>query len=302
MFSYVKSGKAARLVALAALGLLASVSSAAAQSAEELLEANIEAIGGQEAIDSVETLQRKGEVFVDGQFGVMEGTYKRVSIMGEKAYNMRDLGVFVQSMGYDGEAGWKDDAMMGIVDLEGPELEQIRSELVLTPLVGIKAQGETDKLSAGEPAEIDGTTYNVLELAREEGQGPIKFFLDPETNQLAQMQLDQDNPQFGPVTITIKYSDYEEHSGVMLPKMEKITIGDFIMLETTYTETKINEEVDESIFDKPEPPAPPAAPAASTPAEETGTAPAEETDMGGEAEAAPAEEAETSAEGEAAAE
>lgn len=287
MLSTMKSGKAARLVAVAAMGLLASVSTAVAESADELLSANIEALGGQEAIDNVETLQRKGEVFVDGQFGVMEGTYERVSVMGEKAYNMRDLGVFVQSMGFDGEAGWKDDAMMGIVDLEGPELEQIRSELVLTPLVGVKATGETDKLSAGEPAEVDGTTYNVLELAREEGESPIKFFLDPETNLLSRMQLDQDNPQFGPVTITITYSDYAEHNGVMLPTMEKITIGDFIMLETTYTETKINEEVDASIFDKPQPPAPPAAPATAAPAEETESAPAEET------ESAPAEETES---------
>jgi len=276
MLALLKSGKAARLVALAAMGLLASVSTAVAETAEDLLNANIEAIGGQEAIDSVKTLQRKGEVFVDGQFGVMEGTYERVSIMGEKAYNMRDLGVFVQSMGFDGEAGWKDDAMMGIVDLEGAELEQIRSELVLTPLVGVKAQGAVDNLSVGEEADIDGTTHNVLELAREEGEGPIKFYLDPETNLLSQMQLDQDNPQFGPVTITISYSDYADQSGVQLPTMEKITIGDFIMLETTYTETKINEEVDESIFDKPQPPAPPAAPATEAPAAETESAPAEE--------------------------
>lgn len=283
MLSIMKSGKAARLVALGAMGLLASVGTAMAESADELLAANIEALGGQEAIDGVKTIQRTGEVFVDGQFGVMEGSYERASIIGEKAYNMRDLGVFVQSMGFDGEAGWKDDAMMGIVDLEGAELEQIRSELVLTPLVGVKAAGETDKLSAGEPTEVDGTTYNVLELAREEGESPIRFYLDPETNLLSQMQLDQDNPQFGPVTITISYSDYAEHGGVMLPGMDKITIGDFIMIETTYTETKINEEVDESIFDKPQPPAPPAAPATEAPATETESAPAEET------ESAPAE-------------
>lgn len=274
MLSTMKSGKAARLVALAAMGLMASVSTAVAESADELLSANIEATGGQEAIDAVKTLQRTGEVFVDGQFGVMEGTYERVSIMGDKTYNMRDLGVFVQSMGFDGEAGWKDDAMMGIVDLEGQELEQVRADLVLNPLVGVKATGETDKLSVGEPTEVDGTTHNVLELAREEGESPVKFYLDPESNLLSRMQLDQNSPQFGPVTITISYSDYAEHNGVMLPTMEKIEIGDFIMLETTYTETKINEEVDESIFEKPQPPAPPAAPATEAPATETESAPA----------------------------
>jgi hypothetical protein len=274
MLGYLKSGKAGRLVAIATLALLAPVSSAMAEGGEELLQANIEAIGGQEAIDSVKSLQRKGDVFVDGQFGVMEGSYERVSIMGEKAYNMRDLGVFVQAMGYDGENGWKDDAMMGIVDLEGPELQQIQSDLVLSPLVGLTVSDEAE-VSAGDDEEVDGVTYNVLQVARGEGETPIKFYLDPESHHLAGMQLDQDNPQFGPVTIAISYSDYAEHEGVMLPSVEKIKIGDFIMLETTYTETTINGDVDESIFEKPQPPAPPAAPAAAAPAEETETAPAE---------------------------
>lgn len=276
MFSFVKNGKAGRLVALAALALSASVGSAFAQSAEDLLNANIEAMGGQAAIDAVTSIQRTGSVFVDGQFGVMEGSYKRASIIGKKAYNMRDLGVFVQSMGFDGEKGWKDDAMMGIVDLEGAELQQIQADLVLSPLIGIVASGETAKLSVGADADVDGTACKVLELAREEGEGPIRFYLDAATNQLIRMQLDSDNPQFGPVTITVNYGDYADHGGVKIPNTEKVTLGEFIMLETTYTETVINGEIDETIFDKPQPPAPPAAPAGTTPAPaaETEAAPA----------------------------
>lgn len=278
MLSYLKAAKAARIVALAALALLATVGGAAAQTVDEVLDANIAAIGGQAAIDAVKTLQRKGDVFVDGQFGVMEGKYERVSIMGQKAYNMRDLGVFIQSMGFDGEKGWKDDAMMGIVDLEGAELEQIRAELVLSPLVGLKAAGETSKLTLAADEVVDGVNYKVLEMARE-GQAPIKFYVDAATNMLSRMQLDQDNPQFGPVTITVTYADYEDQGGVKMPKTEKVTIGEFIQLETTYTETTINGEVDETIFNKPQPPAPPAAPAtesqaAPAPGMETEAAPA----------------------------
>jgi hypothetical protein len=274
MFSFVKKGMAGRIAALAALAVFSAAGAATAASADELLEANINAIGGEEAIAAVKTIHRKGDVFVDGQFGVMEGTYERVSIIGQKAYNMRDLGVFVQAMGFDGEKGWKDDAMTGIVDIEGGELEQIRAELVISPLVGIKAEGAADRLSAAGTEEVDGVAYNVLELAREEGQSPVRFYLDPETNLLARTQLDQDSPQWGPITIVLTFSGYQEHGGVMLPGVETIDLGDFIRLETTYNETVINGEVDESIFDKPQPPAPPAAPAAAAaPTTETEAAP-----------------------------
>jgi hypothetical protein len=272
MLSFLKAG---RIATLAALALFAAAEAATAESGEELLEANITAIGGEEAIDAVKTIHRKGDVFVDGQFGVMEGTYERIAIIGQKAYNMRDLGVFVQAMGFDGERGWKDDAMMGIVDIEGGELEQIRAELVISPLVGIKAEGAAGDLSAAGTEEVDGIAYNVLELARE-GQPTVRFYLDPETNLLARTQLDQDSPQWGPITIVLEFSDYQEHGGVLLPSVEKIDLGDFIRLETTYTETVINGEVDESIFDKPQPPAPPAAPAAATTTtEDAGTTEAE---------------------------
>jgi hypothetical protein len=261
MFSILKGGKAGRIAAIATLALFATAGAATAASGEELLEANIEAIGGEDAIAAVKTIHRKGDVFVDGQFGVMEGTYERVAIIDQKAYNMRDLGVFVQAMGFDGERGWKDDAMMGIVDIEGGELEQIRAELVISPLVGVKAEGAAGDLSAGGTEEIDGVAYEVLELARE-GQSPIRFYLDPETHLLARTQIEQDSPQFGPITIVLEFSDYQEHGGVLLPTLEKIDLGEFIRLETTYNETVINGEVDESIFDKPQPPAPPSAPAA----------------------------------------
>ena len=48
-----------------------------------------------------------------------------------------------------------------------------------------------------------------------------------------------------------------------------MTIGEMLDMATDYTETTVNGDIDESVFDKPQPPAPPAAaaPADAAPAD-----------------------------------
>ena len=69
---------------------------------------------------------------------------------------------------------------------------------------------------------------------------------------LCRTSLKQNNPQFGEVEIIVQNSGYEAFGPVKLPVKNKISIGDLFTIETTYDETKVNEDVDESIFDKPE--------------------------------------------------
>lgn len=242
----------ASFVALAAMTVWAAPATAA--SLEEVLAAHVEAVGGADAINAIKSISRTGEVFMDGQFGIMEGTSELVMIPGLKVYTNMDLGVFARAEAYDGEIGWRDDTMNGIQDVEGDDLNTIKNQRYFSRLAEMAVAGDTEKLSLAADETIDGKDFYVIEMADE--KAPAKLYIDKATNLAARMTVSTENPQFGPVEIIIEQSEYEVHNGVQLAGFNKMILGELFTLETTFTETEINGEIDESIFEKPVPPAP----------------------------------------------
>ncbi len=221
-------------------------STAPAQTAEELIEKTLKAQGGREALTGLKSVERKGEVAVDGAFGQMEGTVEEVIIPGKKAVRSMDLAVFVQKDGWNGEVAWR-EGMMGLQDLEGEEANQIKQTAQLNPFLKVADDTKVEKL---DDETVEEVAYYVLQMTPKEG-AVVKFFIDQESGQISRTTLTQDNPMFGEIEITVETSAYEEFGPVKLPTKNLTLIGDVLEIETTYTETKINGEVDESIFDKP---------------------------------------------------
>ncbi len=79
----------------------------------------------------------------------------------------------------------------------------------------------------------------------------IEVFVDAETNLVSHVSFEADVPPAGAVTITAKSSEYEEHDGVMLATRTTLDIPGAFTIETTFTTTELNAEVDHSIFEKP---------------------------------------------------
>lgn len=255
---------------LSVAGLMAMAVSVSAETLEEVLQKNLEAVGGEEALKNVETLKRTGEMYMDGQFGIMDGTAEQIVIHGEKAFSAFDLAIFAQSQGWNGEIGWQDNTMSGITELEGQELDQIKSQVNVSYLADRYMNEDIEGLQLLDDETIEETEYYVV-LDEDAGTTGAKFYLDKSDNLHKRTELTQNNPQFGPVDIVVTQSEYQEFEGVKLPTKNKIEVGDFVMLETTYTDTQINAEVDESVFKKPEPPQPVAVGGATTDTETTPT-------------------------------
>ncbi len=53
------------------------------------------------------------------------------------------------------------------------------------------------------------------------------------------------------MTITADASGYEEFEGVMLPTLNSVDIPGAFTMDTRFTTTELNREVDHSIFEKP---------------------------------------------------
>lgn len=246
----------------AALAVMGWVGLAAAESVDEIVDGHIKAIGGMDAIKKIESVKRKGEVAVSGMFGDMAGVSEIAMIPWKKAYQNMDLGMFAQKMGWNGKDGWSESSMEGQKKLEGTELGQVKQVASIDPLAEYKIKKE-GTLAALPDEKVGDADQHVLELTPKEGP-KIKFYIDKATKLLTQATLDQDSPQFGQVKIVLGGADFAEFGGVKLPKKSTVNIGDGqLSLTTTYTETKINEKIDDKIFEMPPPPPPPpAAPAA----------------------------------------
>ena len=234
------------LLGVALVALLAST--APAQTVDEIVKKSLDAQGGREALTGLKALERTGEVDVDGAFGQMEGTVEEVIIPGKKALRALDLAVFVQKDAFNGEIAWR-DGMNGIQVLEEDEALQIKQSVILNPLLMIGEDGvKAEKL---DDETVDDVDYYVIEVTGED-RPAVKLYVDKESDLFRRMTLVQNNPQFGEVEIVTESSDYEQFGPVKLATKQKISLGEILEIEQTYTETKVNGEVDESIFDKPE--------------------------------------------------
>jgi hypothetical protein len=241
---------AVAILGIALVGVLAST--AMAQTVEEVIAKNIKAQGGKEALLGLKALHRKGTVDVDGSFGQMKGTTEEISIPWKKALRALDLEVFVQKDAFNGKTAWR-DGMMGIQELEGDESNQIKQSVDLNPFVKLADRGtKAEKL---EDQTIDDVNYYVVQLTPNSGP-TVKLFIDKATDQLKRTSLKQNNPQFGEIEIVVENSDYETFGPVKLATKNQIKIGDVLKIDTTYTETKVNGEVDEAIFEMPKADAP----------------------------------------------
>lgn len=235
-----------------AILLVASAPYAAAETAEEVIEMSIKAQGGRDALLAVKSVKRTGEVFVDGQFGQMEGTAEEIAIPWKKAYQSMDLGVFQQESGFNGEVAWQ-SGMGGIQEIEGEQAAQIKRGIALNPFMGLLDAGAKAELLDNET--IEDVEYFVVEMTpAEEGGTPVRIYVNKESGLIERTSLTTENPMFGEVEIVVETVDYAEFGKVKLPTFQHLAVGEVLEMDTEFTETLVDEEIDETIFDMPEDP------------------------------------------------
>lgn len=227
--------------------LAALASSGSAQTVDEVIAKCIKAQGGREALMGVKCIERKGDVKVEGAFGDLEGSVEEAVVPWKKARRAIDLGVFVQKDGYNGKAAWR-EGMDGVKDLEGEESAQIKQSVEINPLVTLKEKEiKAEKL---DDETVDNVAYYVLQLTGKD-RPAVKLYINKETNLLNRSTLKQNNQQFGEVEVVMENSDYQDFGPIKLPTKNKIALGDVMTIMTTFTETKVNGELDEASFEKP---------------------------------------------------
>jgi hypothetical protein len=235
---------------LLAGGLFIPAAAAQAQTLEEIIEASLEAAGGREAMARITSVKRTGTFTMSTAFGDIDGDTEVIIIPNQKVYQAQDSDLFEQTSAWTGTSAWQSDTMQGTRDLEGAQAVNLQAQTLLhyflpynTPELGAAEYRKLDDTEVeGRPHHVVGVLVGTFEL---------EILVDAETKMVTRVRFEIDNPQGGTVEATADSLAYEAFDGVMMPTRTTLDIPGIATIDTRYTTTELNVEVDHSIFEKP---------------------------------------------------
>ena len=228
-------------------GLL--VPAASAQTLEEIVASSLEASGGRAAFEAIRSVRQVGGFTMQTEFGPLDGDIETVIIPGQKFYEEQQSDLFEQRSGWNGTLAWQ-LGPQGLVDLEGPQAAVLLARSLLHPFLGFeRPELGGAQFRKADDADLEGRSHHVVIVDVQDVE--FSIFVDADTMLLSRFEFNTTVPQLGTVRITGDYSDYEDHGGVKLPTRQLLDVPGAFTVDTRYTTTEINVEVDQSIFEKP---------------------------------------------------
>lgn len=228
---------------------------AAAQTADEVIEKHLAAIGGRAALAKLTSRSMTGTFTVSTPVGELTGPIEVVNVAPNKTRTVIKLdvsavggpGEMVIEQRFDGTAGYAMDSMQGNRDITGGQLEQMRNTTFPSQLLDYKAQGATVELAGKEKVGA----RDAFVLLFKPKAGPVnRLFIDAENHQMVRLMVKVDAPPMGELEQTSDFSDVREVDGFKIPFAVKASSS---AQSFTINITKVthNTKVDEAQFSKP---------------------------------------------------
>ena len=239
--------------ALAAIFLLFS-HVVSAQTADEIIEKSITAMGGRAALEKIKTRVTTGDLSIGTPAGDIAGTVEMYGAAPNKQRTVikADLSAFgagqlLIDQRFDGTTGYAMDTMQGNREITGTQLDNMKAQGFPHPFLNYKASGAIVKLGAKE--QVQGKDMYVLTFEPPSGL-PIKQYVDAATFLPARTIVTADVPQMGRIEQTIDPADYREVDGVKVA--HKLTLTNSMQSITmTFKKVENNVPLDDKMFVKP---------------------------------------------------
>jgi hypothetical protein len=195
------------------LGILCFNLSAFSQTAEELVNKNIEAKGGIDKIKAVKTRRTAGKLISGGITAVVGQENMRPNLLRETT----SLQGMTEVQAYDGSTGWQIQPFGGRKDPEFMGEDDLRDLLIDSdfdgPLVDYKAKGNAVEFLGHDI--VDGDDALRLKVTLKDGD-IIYYYLDPDTY----LEIRKETQEFIRGSVRENVSDlgsYKPIAGVMYP-------------------------------------------------------------------------------------
>lgn len=225
------------------------VFAAQAQTADEIIANHLQAMGGK-AWETVKTMKMETKVSVQAAPG-ME-IPMTMTVVNQKAARM-DVSVMgmTQTSCINGDKGWSNNPFAGKMDAEALTSDQVMEMKDMTDLSGslynYKAKGYSVEYMGKE--DLEGTDMHKIKIVKSASKTEYAL-IDPQSwYQIKNITVSTvDGKEMSAETI---YSNFKQEGGVVFPytiEQNNPMMGASV---TTVTAIRINEAVDEKIFEMP---------------------------------------------------
>ncbi len=234
--------------------LLGCVPIASAQTADEIIEKHLAAIGGRAALGKLKSRALTGTITLSTPGGEVSGPVEVLTQEPNKSRTLINLDLSALGAGpmtldqrFDGTTGYIRDSLRGNRDITGAQLETMRNASFPSPLLNYKERGTTVELGGKEKV---GDREAYVLIVKPKSGSVMRHFIDATSYLPIKGVLTIDAPQMGEVEQTTEFSDFRDVDGVKVPFTVKITSP---LQNSTVTVTKVehNTKIDETLFSKP---------------------------------------------------
>jgi len=219
---------------------------AALPTIDEILDKNVKAVGGKEAMEKITSRSMKGSFDLEA-FGVSGAPVE----MFAKAPNKTAMKIDVTGFGvvnrvFDGATAWDSNPMTGLRELSGAELAQMKRESDIHRELNYKKH--YTKMEVKGKEKFGSYETYVIEATPTEGS-PEKLYFDVNTGLLVRRDGESESPQ-GKMSLEIYMEDYKVVDGVKIAHTVK-QVNPAMTIVIKITEVKNNVEIDDAKFNKP---------------------------------------------------
>lgn len=234
--------------------LLGWAQGASAQTADEIIEKYLAAIGGRAALGKLKSRVTTGTITLSTPAGELSGP---VEILNQEPNKSRTLikldlsavgaGQMVFDQRFDGTSGYVLDSLQGNRDITGTQLENMKNGSFPSPFLNYKETGATVDLSGKE--KVGEREAYVLVIKPKSGS-VVRQYIDADSYLPVRLVIKVEVPQVGEVEQTTELLDHREVDGVKVPFQVK-TASAVQSFTVTITKVEHNTKIDEALFSKP---------------------------------------------------
>jgi outer membrane lipoprotein-sorting protein len=238
-----------------AAATLVSATTVSAQTADEVIEKHLAAIGGRAVLAKMTSQVAKGTVAVSTQGISLPGTVEIYRKSPNKARSLVRIDLsaaggteVVVDQRCDGKTAFVSNSMQGDREITGPQLEGMLNAHFPSPLLAYKEAGAKVELLGRET--VFGREAFVLQFTPKTGPASKNYF-DAETFLLVRNVTTLVVPEAGgPMDQSTDFADYRNVSGMKLPfRVTQNTTAQTMTI--TLTSIELNAAVDDTMFARP---------------------------------------------------
>ena len=235
--------------------ILVSARGASAQTAADVVDKTVAALGGRAALGKLTSRSATGTITLTTPGGDVSGSVEVFNKAPNKSrtvikVDLSSLGAgpLVVDQRFDGTAGYVMDSLQGNRDITGNQLDNMRNGSFPHPLLNYKELGMTVKL--GEKEKVGDRDAYVLILEPASGS-VLRQYVDAETYLPIQVVVKAFVPQLGQdLEQTTALRDYRTVDGVKLP-FEVRTSSSVQTITIVLSKIEHNVTIDDALFAKP---------------------------------------------------